>query len=176
MRWSLDPPGRSASFGHKIPERSGGRPNARPADAPTWENVGGTPDRCSGGECLGVVDEGCRGLAEVSDEAQVPTDRGDVGSDGFDLHPLDVAVFHLGHAGLADAHRPGYLNLGQAALPAHLREVVADIAGIAGFAGRGAARRIVDAGVIAAPLIQGAVPPVVPGHSISSGGVARKRA
>ena len=60
-------------------------------------------------------------------------DGGDVSSDGFDLHPLDVTVFHAGHARLADAHRLGDLGLGQAALLTHLHEVVADIAGIAGM-------------------------------------------
>ena len=62
-------------------------------------------------------------------------DSGDVGGDGLDLHSLDVAVFHPGDAGRADAHRLSDLGLGQAVLLAHLREVGADIAGAAGLPG-----------------------------------------
>jgi hypothetical protein len=55
-------------------------------------------------------------------------------------------VFHLGHSGLADVHDAGDLSLGEAALLAHLGQVVADLAGVAGFAGGGAAAGVVDAG------------------------------
>jgi hypothetical protein len=107
----------------------------------------------------------------------VAADGAHVGSNGFDLLPLDVPVFHPGHARLADAHRLGDLDLGQAALLAHLCQVVADVAGVAGITGRGAPGGwIVGVGVIAALVVQGGVSPVVPGHWISSGGVARKRA
>src|SRR5206468_453998 len=100
---------------------------------------------------------------------------GDVGGDRLDLHAVHVAVFHPGDACLADPHRPGNLGLSQAALLAHLDQVVADVAGIAHVAGSCPTGGVVDARVGAATLIQGRVPPVVPRHWISSGGVARNR-
>ena len=59
-------------------------------------------------------------MAEVGDQAEVAADSGDVCGDGLDLPILDVAVFHPGHADLADAHRLGDLGLGQALLLADL--------------------------------------------------------